>query len=93
LATPTSSADGATKGYVDNKATPVGTILMWPTTTAPTGYMICDGSTYDTTTYASLYTVLGSNQLPDFRGYFMRGYDSSRTVDTEVRDLLSVQAS
>ena len=62
---------------------------MWATASAPTGYLLCDGASYNTTTYASLYTVLGTSYVPDFRGYFVRGYDSTQTVDTEVRNLLS----
>jgi microcystin-dependent protein len=32
-------------------------------------YFIMDGSTFNATTYAALNTFLGSNTLPDFRGY------------------------
>ena len=39
-------------------------------------YLLCDGSTFDTTKYKRLYQILGSNQLPDLRGMFLRGYGS-----------------
>ena len=95
MATPTLSTDAATKAYVDSNSSgssssvPIGTILMWSNASAPTGYLLCDGASYNTTTYNSLYTVLGTSYVPDFRGYFVRGYDSTQTVDTEVRNLLS----
>lgn len=37
-------------------------------------YLLCDGSTFDTTKYKKLYQVLGSNRLPDLQGVFLRGY-------------------
>lgn len=48
-----------------------GTIVLWPTSTVPTGYLACDGSEYLETAYAGLYTVLGStyNNSPP-GGYF-----------------------
>lgn len=39
---------------------PVGTILAWSTTTAPNGYLICDGSAISRTTYAELFSVIGT---------------------------------
>mgnify|MGYP002768556283 CR=1 FL=1 len=39
---------------------PVGTIIAWPTTTAPAGYLICDGSAISRTTYAALFAVIGT---------------------------------
>lgn len=49
LGNPLNSADAANKAYVDSQsATPLtGSITMWPTTTAPLGYFICDGSIFD----------------------------------------------
>jgi len=40
----------------------VGSILIWPTTTAPTNYLLCDGSSYSTTDtkYSSLYSAIGT---------------------------------
>jgi microcystin-dependent protein/cell division protein FtsL len=62
-------------------ATPTGTIVPWAgSTTPPTGYLLCDGSTVAQSTYAPLYAVVGckfcggmtcaaSNFcLPDLRG-------------------------
>jgi len=41
-------------------ATITGAILMWPTTTAPSGYLLCNGSAVSRTTYSSLFSVLGT---------------------------------
>ena len=37
-----------------------GTIQMWPTVTAPTGYLLCGGTAVSRSTYAALYAVIGT---------------------------------
>ena len=64
---------------------------MWCKTTPPAGYLICDGSSYNTVTYAALFAVLGTSTLPDFRGKFVRGYDSTNIYDPDSRTILSTQ--
>ena len=54
---------------------PTGSINLWPLSTAPAGHLLCDGTSYSTTTYAALFSVLGyvyggsgaSFNVPDFR--------------------------
>lgn len=38
-----------------------GTILPWGGSTVPDGYLLCDGSEISRTTYADLYTAIGTN--------------------------------
>ena len=38
---------------------PTGAITLWGTTTAPTGWLICDGATYSKFTYPRLFDVIG----------------------------------
>jgi microcystin-dependent protein len=57
---------------------PTGSMLMWSTATAPTGYLICAGAAVSRVTYATLYAVIGTTygvgdgsttfNLPDLRG-------------------------
>lgn len=55
---------------------PVGTLLDYAGPTAPSGYLLCDGSSYSTTTYPNLFNAIGYNwggsggtfNVPDFRG-------------------------
>jgi microcystin-dependent protein len=61
---------------------PVGTINAYAGTVAPEGWMFCDGSTFNGSTYPELQTVLGGTTLPDLRGVFLRGLDNGRGVDT-----------
>ena len=74
---PLSTAKGGT-GLAYNP-TPPGMISAWSTTTAPTGYVLCDGSAYSRTiTYATLFAVIGTTygvgdgsttfNVPDLRG-------------------------
>jgi microcystin-dependent protein len=37
-----------------------GVIKMWPTATAPTGYLVCNGQAVSRTTFAALFSVLGT---------------------------------
>ena len=60
---------------------PIGSIIQHSTTTPPSGYLYCDGSSVSTTTYSDLFAVTGYRyggtganfSLPDFRGMFARG--------------------
>ena len=56
---------------------PTGTINIWPTATAPTGWLLCDGQS--TTGYTSLAAVVGAT-VPDMRGRFPLGDDGSLTL-------------
>jgi microcystin-dependent protein len=78
--------------------TPVGAVTMWVTGTAPTGWLICDGSTKSTTTnpeYTNLYGVIGtiyggtgatSFRLPDLRGRVPMGAGTGNTYDASKVD-------
>ena len=47
---------------------PIGSISMWYTSTPPTDWLICDGTTFTATDYPDLNTLLGGNTLPDLKG-------------------------
>ena len=50
--------DGAYLTGIQGTAT--GTIVPWSTSTAPTGFLKCDGSAVSRTTYAALFAVVGT---------------------------------
>ena len=70
---------------------PTGAISIWPTLTAPAGFLLCQGQAISRTTYAALFAVLGTTwgagngsttfNLPDLRGVFIRGLDAGRGLD------------
>lgn len=67
---------------VQNALSPVGTIVAYGGSSAPTGWLLCDGSTFNATTYSSLNTVLGGNTLPDLRARVPMGKAASGTGST-----------
>jgi len=64
-----------------------GLISMWSLPNAPKGWLICNGSSYNPTTYSRLFSVLGYSygrdgnnfRIPDLRGYFIRGFKEGIT--------------
>jgi hypothetical protein len=52
---------------------PVGSILMWTQEPIPTGWLECDGGTFDPLDYPELFDLYGNNNLPDLRSAFIRG--------------------
>lgn len=93
LPTPAASSEAATKGYVDARL-PVGTILSYSAATAPTGFLLCDGSAVSRTTYADLFALIASTagqgdgsttfNVPDLRGRFLRGRDGGAGRDPDA---------
>lgn len=70
---------------------PVGIPQPWPLSTAPLGWLICNGATFDKAMYPFLAAAYPSGKLPDLRGEFIRGWDAGRGVDAG-RALLSAQS-
>lgn len=72
--------------------TPVGTVLFFASSTAPTNYLKANGAAISRTTYSSLFAVIGTTfgagdgsttfNLPDMRGYFPRGWADNGSVDS-----------
>jgi microcystin-dependent protein len=72
-----------------NMNTPVGVINMFAGSTAPLGWLICDGSAVSRSTYSDLFSVIGTTygegdgsttfNLPDLRGRIGVGKDSNDT--------------
>jgi microcystin-dependent protein len=56
---------------------PVGTIAMYGGASAPTGWLLCDGTS--TTGYTALAAIVGAN-TPDLRGRFAIGDNASLTL-------------
>jgi len=71
---------------------PPGCMMMWPTNSAPAGWLLCDGSTKLIADYPTLAAVLGSTfnegsapaagsfKLPDFKGRLPLGYNPGATT-------------
>ena len=78
---------------------PIGTILDFAAATAPTGYLVCDGSAVSRTTYAALFAVIGTTwgagngsttfNIPDFRGRTAIGAGTGTASDATAHALAS----
>lgn len=69
---------------------PVGAPIPWPQATAPSGFLVCNGQSFNKTTYPLLAKAYPTGALPDLRGEFLRGLDAGRGVDSG-RAVLSAQ--
>jgi microcystin-dependent protein len=79
--TPSVANAAASKAYVDAQAaaaTLPGAIVMWGGSTAPSGWLECDGQS--TSGYPNLIAIYGS-AVPDLRGEFVRGWDHGKGID------------
>lgn len=70
--------------------TPSGAILPYGGTSAPAGYLFCDGTSYLRSAYPALFTAISTAygtadgthfNVPDLRGYFLRGTDNGAGRD------------
>ena len=70
-----------------NASVPVGAVFYIASTTIPSGYLVCDGSAIDRTTYSKLFSVIGTSfgagngsttfNIPDLRAKFIRSSGTS----------------
>lgn len=67
-----------------------GTIIIWPGTIVPDGYLLCDGSEISRITYSALFEVIGTTygpgdssgtfNLPNFAARYPKGPSNSNPV-------------
>ncbi|WP_252399684.1 phage tail protein [Escherichia coli] len=81
----------ANLGLGEGSALPVGVPVPWPSATPPTGWLKCNGATFDKVKYPKLAVAYPSGSLPDLRGEFLRGWDDARGIDSG-RALISSQS-
>lgn len=78
-------------GYDDLSDYPVGSPIPWPQSTAPSGFLVCNGQSFNKSTYPLLAKAYPSGALPDMRSEFIRGLDAGRNIDVS-RAVLSQQS-
>lgn len=77
-------ADGA-----DGAGITAGIIMAWPTGSAPTGWLLCDGTAVSRATYSDLFAVVGTTfgagdgsttfNVPNLKGRAVVGVDAGQT--------------
>ncbi len=88
----TSKSGEFSVGDANNKAVPVmpvGCVIPFAGAAAPTGWLLCQGQAISRTTYAQLFSVIGTTygsgdgkttfNLPDMRGRVAVGSDANST--------------
>lgn len=79
------TVDAALKTSVGGPFVPVGAIMPFGGSSAPTGYLLCDGASYATATYPALFAVIGYTyggsganfNVPNTKGRMIAGRDAA----------------
>ena len=83
---------------------PIGIMMVWPTATAPAGWLLCGGQAVSRTTYNLLFSVVGGTygagdgsttyNLPDLRSRTVIGKDDmGGTVSNRINGVVGANAS
>lgn len=85
-------SEKAASGHTHSSSVPAGSIFAFGGTSAPAGYLMCDGTAVNRTTYSALFTAIGTNygvgngsttfNLPDLRQRFPMGKADAGTGST-----------
>ena len=88
------SVSVGTASAVTSDVIPTGTVWTYAGTTAPTGWLFCDGTAISRTTYAALFAAIGTTygvgdgsttfNLPDTKGRVIAGKEASETRITSA---------
>ena len=78
--------DGANLTGIEGVNT--GIVVPWGSASIPSGFLLCDGTSYDTTTYAALFAVIaytyggsGANfNVPDLRDRTVAGVSNTKNL-------------
>ena len=77
------------KAKIGLSIVPAGCVMAFAGATIPDGWLKCNGDGIPnssgtvqgkTANFSPLYSIIGAN-LPDLRGYFVRGLDDNRKID------------
>jgi len=87
----TNTTQIATTAFVASSQA-AGEVSFFAMSSAPTGWLKANGAAVSRTTYAALFTAIGTTfgvgdgsttfNVPDLRGEFIRGWDDSRGIDS-----------
>ena len=83
--------DGTLAASASGGGVPSGCVLPFAGAgDVPDGFLLCNGAAVNRTTYANLFSAIGTTygagdesttfNLPDYRGAFLRGYDGTRST-------------
>lgn len=87
--------DSQVGGLPPSDPTPPGAIMAYGGMSAPTGWLMCDGNSYNTVTYAALFAVIGGTfggNTPDLRGRAIAAPDNGAGLLTTFSAVLGATA-
>lgn len=97
-ATTSDDADTVDGKHAVDLAVPPGAVLPFATTTAPSGWLVCNGQAVPRASYPKLFTAIGTHygagdgsttfNLPDLQDDFVRGASPTRAVGYREGDAL-----
>lgn len=100
--TPANSPKGSAFQAVQPSVIPVGVIEMFAGSTAPNGWLVCNGTTVSRKTYSDLFKVIGTTYgagnsndtftLPDMRGRFAMGAGTGTGLNSSGTGAISGSA-
>lgn len=77
------------RAFLQSRGVPTGTVVAWPTATAPAGWKLCDGQQLSRDAYNELFAVVGTSfgtgdgsttfNVPNLKGKVPTGRDASQT--------------
>lgn len=86
------TVDEALGRFTPSGSSDTGAVTFFARTSAPAGWLKANGAAISRTTYAALFSAIGTTfgagngsttfNLPDLRGEFPRGWDDTRGVDS-----------
>jgi len=88
-----SSGNITASGVAPATVSPTGSIIMYGGAAAPTGYLLCDGTSYLRTAQPTLFAAIGTAygavdathfNVPDLRGIFPRGVSGTSGNDPDA---------
>lgn len=93
---------GTINGFAGAGSVPTGSVMPFAGSSLPTGYLECDGSEVDRTTFAALFAVIGTTfgvgdgsttfNLPDLRARYIRGEDAANSQGLGAKNLGDAEA-
>jgi len=93
LALVADTAHRAVSAHFADNGVPIGSVVAYAGNTIPRGWLLCDGKPYsiDVDTTKALFNAIGFTwggsgktfNVPDMRGMFLRGVDTSGKVDPD----------
>ena len=85
------TAGKVNSSFAQTLGVPAGIILPYGSTSAPTGYLSCDGAAVSRSTYSTLFSAIGTTwgvgdnsstfNVPDLRAMFLRGTGTHGTAN------------